>query len=63
MKKNNDSQAKNNAGSDKKKSSALNAVANVGRATENVKPKASRDVNGESGLKNTGSNVSYEERD
>jgi hypothetical protein len=62
MKKNNDSQAKNIAPA-KKHSSALVAAAQGTRATENVKPKSTRDVNGSSGMRNTGTNVSYEDKE
>lgn len=62
MKKNNDNQAKNNPAATKKHSSALVAASKGERATEHVKPSATRDVNGASGTRNTGTNVSYEEK-
>ncbi len=62
MKKNNDSHAKNNT-APKKHSSALLAASKGQRATENVKPTSTRDVNGASGMRNTGTNVSYEDKE
>lgn len=66
MKKNNDipqgnnRQTKDNAGTTKKHSSALAAAAKGRSATASVKPSATDDVNGASGTRNTGTNVSYE---
>ncbi|MEP6746519.1 MAG: hypothetical protein ABJB86_02265 [Bacteroidota bacterium] len=62
MKKNTDSQTKTNTPA-KKHSSALAAAAQGRSATENVKPKSTRDVNGSSGMRNTGTNVSYEDKE
>ena len=47
----------------KKKSSALAAAAQGRSAMGSVKPSATRDVNGPSGTVNTGTNVSYEDRE
>lgn len=65
MKKNIDNQQKNSQGntSVKEHSSALAAAAKGGSAVENVKPKSTRDVNGASGTRNTGTNVSYEDKE
>ena len=63
MKKNTESQVKNNTGTAKKHSSALAAAARGERATDNVKAKSTRDVNGASGMRNTGTNVSYEDKE
>jgi hypothetical protein len=61
MKKNNDNETKNTEKSAKKDSSVLNSPATSGeRATDRVKPASTDDVNGASGLRNTGTNVSYE---
>jgi hypothetical protein len=66
MKTNNDSKTKSNHpanASAKKNSSALAAASKGERATDHVKPKSTRDVNGSSGLTNTGTNVSYEDKE
>jgi hypothetical protein len=47
----------------RKNSSALAAAAKGGRATENVKAKSTDDVNGASGMRNTGTNVSYDDKE
>lgn len=63
MKKNNDTQAKNNAAASKKHNSALGAASRAEKATDHVKAKSTRDVNGASGMRNTGTNVSYEDKE
>ena len=65
MKKNSDSNSGKNAvrNSTKKHSSALAAAAQGERATDRVKAKSTRDVNGTSGMRNTGTNVSYEDKE
>jgi len=63
MKKNNDGMGSNKMSPEKKHSSALNAAARGERATEHVKAKSTRDVNGPSGMRNTGTNVSYEDKE
>ncbi len=63
MKKNTDSQVDNKTGNTKKNSSALAAAAKAGSAVDHAKAKSSRDVNGASGIRNTGTNVSYEDKE
>lgn len=63
MKKNNDNQSKQHTVPAKKNSSALSAAARGESATEHVKAKSTRDVNGASGMRNTGTNVSYEDKE
>jgi len=47
----------------KKHSSALSAAARAERATDHVRARSTRDVNGPSGMRNTGTNVSYEDKE
>jgi hypothetical protein len=63
MKKNSDNQVSNKMVPGKKHSSALSAAARGERATDRVRAKSTRDVNGASGMRNTGTNVSYEEKE
>ena len=53
----------NTQSNNKKPSSALAAASRGESATENVKAKSTRDVNGSSGMRNTGTNVSYEDKE
>ncbi|MEP7277805.1 MAG: hypothetical protein ABI813_04110 [Bacteroidota bacterium] len=63
MKKNNSNPSKHNATPAKKSSSALAASSKGERATARVKPAANRDVTGASGMRNAGTNVSYEDKE
>jgi len=63
MKKNNDSQSKNTTGTTKKKSDAVLAAKGGASATDKVKARSSSDVNGASGTRNTGTNVSYQDQE
>ena len=62
MKKNNDRQVRTKSVPDKK-SSAMNAASKGARATDHARAKSTRDVNGASGMRNTGTNVSYENKE
>ena len=45
----------------KKKSSAMNAADQIERPTERARSKSTNDVNGKAGMRDTGTNVSYED--
>ena len=62
MKKSNADTGKNkSAMPEKKKSSAINAAGQAGNATDRTRARSTTDVNGKAGMRDTGTNVSYED--